>query len=200
MADWDENSPILQKNLRNILQLIEDDSHKRVMPTLQHVRMWQSETMKGLVVPDPDYVGKFRGETGLENIGVRIGIYKGTPSHGVADELSKFETMLHNVAKALDAQIKPGKSCTAQDLLAIIDLCAWVHAEWVRIHPFANGNGRTARLWVNAIAMRYGLPPFLQLRPRPGDGYEFAAVQAMQNNWKAGVPVFRDLLNRALEL
>ena len=32
-------------------------------------------------------------------------------------------------------------------------------AEWIRIHPFANGNGRIARLWVNSIAMRYDLRP-----------------------------------------
>jgi hypothetical protein len=69
---------------------------------------------------------------------------------------------------------------TAQydQLAAIVDLCAWAHAEWVRIHPFANGNGRTARLWANCLAMRYGLPPFIRLRPRPNSGYA-AAAKAM---------------------
>jgi hypothetical protein len=50
--------------------------------------------------------------------------------------------------------------------LRVIDLCAWVHAEWVRIHPFANGNGLTARLWANSLAVRYGLPPFIRFAPK----------------------------------
>ena len=30
-----------------------------------------------------------------------------------------------------------------------IELAAWTHAEFVRIHPFVDGNGRTARLIMN---------------------------------------------------
>jgi hypothetical protein len=60
-----------------------------------------------------------------------------------------------------------GQEPDADQLAAVIDLCARVHAEWVRIHPFANGNGRTAHLWANCILMRYGLPPFIRFRPRP---------------------------------
>ncbi|MFP5232432.1 MAG: Fic family protein [Acidobacteriota bacterium] len=57
-----------------------------------------------------------------------------------------------------------------------------VHAEWIRIHPFANGNGRTARLWANLVAMRYGLPPSIRLRPRPNLGYREAPARAMHGD------------------
>ena len=67
----------------------------------------------------------------------------------------------------LDSMLPAGQELDADQLAAIVYLCAWVHAEWVRIHPFANGNGRTARLWANCIAMRYGLSPFIRLRPGP---------------------------------
>ena len=77
---------------------------------------------------------------------------------------------------------------------AIVALCAWTHAEWVRIHPFANGNGRTARIWANSIAMRYGLPPFLRLRPRPAGAYGAACAQAMLGNWTATADCFHQLL------
>jgi Fic family protein len=76
----------------------------------------------------------------------------------------------------------------------VIDLCAWAHTEWTRIHPFANGNGRTARLWANFLAVRYRLPPFIRLRPRPDEGYADAGARAMQGDWQPTALVFRRLL------
>ena len=40
-----------------------------------------------------------------------------------------------------------------------IELSAWTHAEFVRIHPFTDGNGRTARLIMNYQLMKKGLLP-----------------------------------------
>ncbi len=41
-----------------------------------------------------------------------------------------------------DARYPAGRELDADGLAAVIDLAAWPHAAWVRIHPFANGNGR----------------------------------------------------------
>lgn len=72
---------------------------------------------------------------------------------------------------------QPGDS---HQLLAVVELAAVVHGEWDRIQPFANGNGRVARTWANWVALRYGLPPFVRIRPRP-DGllYGQAAQESM---------------------
>lgn len=40
-----------------------------------------------------------------------------------------------------------------------IELAAWTHAEFVRIHPFPDGNGRTSRLLMNYQLMSQGFPP-----------------------------------------
>ena len=40
-----------------------------------------------------------------------------------------------------------------------ITLAAWTHAEFVRIHPFVDGNGRTSRLIMNYQLMYNGLLP-----------------------------------------
>lgn len=40
-----------------------------------------------------------------------------------------------------------------------IELAAWTHAEFVRIHPFPDGNGRTSRLLMNYQLMHHGFPP-----------------------------------------
>ena len=96
----------------------------------------------------------------------------------------------------MDAALPVRKKLNPDEAAAVLDLCAWAHAEWIRIHPFANGNGRTARLWANFLAMRYGFPPFVHLRPRPDDGYGDAGASAMQGDWKPTALVFRRLLDR----
>jgi len=154
--------------------------------------------MQGLDVADAKYVGSFRGEPGLENIQVRIGSHYGVPPGRVAEELGKFEVKLQAAVALLDETLPAGKQLTADQLGLVIDLCAWAHSEWVKIHPFANGNGRTARLWANSIALRYGLPPFVRLRPRPDGGYGAAGAQAMQGNWEPTAKVFHKMLNDLL--
>ena len=44
------------------------------------------------------------------------------------------------------------------DTLNPIELAAWTHAEFVRIHPFRDGNGRTSRLIMNYQLMANGFP------------------------------------------
>lgn len=39
-----------------------------------------------------------------------------------------------------------------------IELAAWTHAEFVRIHPFPDGNGRTSRLIMNYQLLANGFP------------------------------------------
>ena len=98
----------------------------------------------------------------------------------------------------LDDLIPAGSLPDGRHLAAVLVLSAWVHAEWVRIHPFANGNGRTARIWANFIARRYGLPFFIRLRPRPGYGYGAAAEAAMRGDWRPTAVCFRMMLLKFL--
>jgi len=113
----------------------------------------------------------------------------------VAGELTLFEAKLQTLTAELDSLLPVGREPDVDQQGAIVDLCAWVHAEWVRIHPLANGNGRIARLWANCLAMRYGVPPFIRLRPRPNAGYREAGAKAMQGDWRPTATVFRRLLD-----
>mgnify|MGYP001591167351 CR=1 FL=1 len=45
-----------------------------------------------------------------------------------------------------------------------IELAAYAHHELVKIHPFIDGNGRTARLLMNLVLMREGYPPIVILK------------------------------------
>lgn len=155
--------------------------------------------MSGLTPPEEKMVGQFRGAEPLSEIEVVVGSYPGVPAAEVAQETARFETTLIQIIQHLDTNIPPGSPPTPDQLSAIIEACAWAHAEWVRIHPFANGNGRTARFWANAIAMRYDLPPFVRLRPRPNFGYEAASGEAMLGNRALTALAFRHMLAAFLQ-
>jgi len=195
VPEWDKDSPRLRVNLGQTLKEILLAAGLREIPTLEAARQWQSRIMEGLDVPDLRYVGAFRGEPGLERTQVKVGASYGADSADVSEELTRFETKLQALVAELDALLPLGQELDADQLAAVIDLCAWAHAEWVRIHPFANGNGRTARLWANSLAVRYGLPPFIRLRPRPNAGYGDSGAKAMQGDWKPTAVVFRRLLS-----
>jgi len=197
MADWDSDTPQLRSNLARVFARVRGEALRREPLTIEVARGWQLDLMRGLVPPEPKLVGRFRGEAGLENYNVRVGDLPGLRASDISAELAEFDGKLGLAVAELDRLIKPGEDLTADDLAAVLTLSAWAHSEWVRIHPFANGNGRTARLWVNSIAIRYGLPPFLRLRPRPGGGYERAAA-AMRGDWSPTFALFRRMYIESL--
>jgi Fic family protein len=193
LPHWDDDSPALRANLTHLAARIQQDAQQRTQPTLQQVRQWHGTLMQGLNVPSPAYVGRFRGEDGVK-VNVYIGSAAGVPHAQVADELRRFEQRLQRAVEALDQRYPSGEALDEDGLAAVIDLAGWAHAEWVRIHPFANGNGRTARLWANSLLVRYGLPPVLRLRPRPGGTYGAAGARAMEGDWGPTARHLRRLL------
>lgn len=196
--DWDDGSPKLRGNLTKLIRSVERDARRRVKPTFEAARLWQSRMMRGLKAP-PEYVGAFRGEPGLEWVQVKVGALYGVASNEVLSALGDFERRLQSAVAHLDESIPPTTEPNGGQVGAIIELCAWAHAEWVRIHPFANGSGRTARLWANSLAMRYGLPPFVRLRSRPGGSYAMASRDAMLGEWEPTVALFAEFLADFLE-
>ena len=200
MPGWDENSPQLVANLTEVLESIRDSAVRREKIRAEDARRWHRRIMAGLDVPKEEWRGAFRGEKGLEGLEVKVGMRLGVRSSEVADALEQFDKVLQRLLSFLDESIPLKSEPSDSQIEAVVETCARVHAEWVRIHPFANGNGRTARLWANAIAMRYGLPPFVRLRPRPQDGgYALAAEGAMTGNPEPSVDCFRKLLRTFLE-
>jgi hypothetical protein len=194
LPSWDEDSPQLRRNLGKVSVSIERDAANRVLPKVAAAKRWQAQIMAGLAVDKPTYVGRFRGERGLERCGVHVDGANGSAPWNVAGELKAFESILQRAVAGLDAKYPDVESLDEDGQSAVIELAAWAHAEWTRIHPFANGNGRTARVWANLVLMRYGLPPAVTLRPRPGSGYAAAGAAAMRGQWRPTVSLFRQLV------
>jgi len=68
-----------------------------------------------------------------------------------------------------------------KDLLHPVELAARMHFQLVHIHPFVDGNGRTARLLMNFILMGKGYPPAIvkaetEMRKRYYEALEEASV------------------------
>lgn len=179
-ADWDEDSALLRRNLTGLLEALADEMDARRPIDAQVIKAWHRKTMHGLRVPDPAFVGAFRGEPGAERLRVHIGPHEGTPPAHVAGEMERFEAMLGRVVARLDGVFPAGSELNIDGVAAVAELAAWAHGEWVRIHPFCNGNGRTERILANVILMRYGLPPALRLRPE--GRYAAASFESMLGN------------------
>ena len=102
MPNWDEDSPQLRKNLEQVLNEISSEAKRRSLPKVDLARHWQTICMQSLTVPDRHYVGTFRGEPGLENIGVKIGPYYGVEPAKVAKELrDRKSTRLNSSHRSL---------------------------------------------------------------------------------------------------
>lgn len=149
------------------------------------LRGWHRAIYLG-VKTDPDYpLGEFRGSgitEALRECNVAVGNVPGVLADRVPAELRRFEQSLTRRIEELDVESRGDISETTA-ALKVVELAAMAHGEWVRIHPFADGNGRTARMLGNWILVRYGLPPVLRLRPRP-DSLEYA--RASQESMGAG--------------
>jgi len=183
--NWSDDDPgdreTIVINVAGALGHVSDAARTKSTLTSGVLRKWHREIYEGCSVPSPSYVGNFRGDKAHPDlVGYEVGI--GTQlddgyTEGVGvwsdDVAAAVETFIERLGRAfdvLDTVISAGASpTTADEVCDVVELCAVAHGEWVRIHPFANGNGRTARLLAAHIALRYGLPVFVTLKPRPDD-------------------------------
>jgi len=79
----------------------------------------------------------------------------------------------------------------------LISLIAYSHHRLVFIHPFKNGNGRTARLFANFLAMKNGFKP-IQLYYREGEDRKFY-IEAIKEADKGNLTKLEALIRRELE-
>ncbi len=63
-----------------------------------------------------------------------------------------------------------------------IELAAWTHAEFVKIHPFEDGNGRTSRMLMNYQLMAKGFLPVSIAKEERLDYYEALEAYAVEND------------------
>jgi hypothetical protein len=180
---WQEDDPknrsLIQRNAAQLITELRAAAAERILPTSEELCRWHARLYAGCAVPVAGYVGHLRGDPTIpELIDYEVGLggrlkdgnleKMGVWARQVSQEMGAVLAGLSAVFEELDARLPVGKSpTTPDDVLAVLSFTALAHGECLRVHPFANGNGRIARLLVACICLRYGLPMFLHIKPRP---------------------------------
>lgn len=79
----------------------------------------------------------------------------------------------------------------------VLDCLAYAHHQFIYIHPFNNGNGRTGRILMNLIALKHGYHP-IQLYHRQGDGRK-VYIDAMKAADKGDYQPLKSLIQKELK-
>ena len=164
--------PLTENFIRELHSLLLKDSYK------------ESKNAKGEIVPRKISAGKYKTISNhVETVTGEI-FYFSTPEETPA---KMTELLDWYKEKAAETEINP------------IILAAEFHYKFIRIHPFDDGNGRTARIVMNFILMQFGFPPVI-IKTEDKSNY-FAALQfADAGNIEAFITYIAQNLNRSLEI
>lgn len=81
-----------------------------------------------------------------------------------------------------------------------VELAAWTHAEFVRIHPFQDGNGRTSRLIMNYQLMADGFPPIDIAKERRLEYYQKLEAYAVDGDLAPFADMVAELVEQQLNV
>lgn len=109
---------------------------------------------------------------------IAVGQYKTTPNHVQTStgEIFRFATPEETPSKMHDLINWFRSEIEKPDVNTLI-LAAEFHYRFIRIHPFDDGNGRTARILMNFILMKFGYPPVI-IKTEDKENYFSALRQA----------------------
>lgn len=125
------------ENIQNAIVFIEDNIHEDEDITLSHIRTMHNIVMKNLKLDSSKTPGSFRL---IDDVSIS----------GSDCIISKASAIQADMQELIDYVNAPHEK--KEDLIRI----ASAHHRMVAIHPFDNGNGRTARLLTYAMLIKYG--------------------------------------------
>jgi fido (protein-threonine AMPylation protein) len=138
------------------------------------------------------YAGHYRGESYRCLYEYQVMVH-GDPRVGsdpavVAAELKQIERVIRDGLAVLDANrnVPDAHVSKAQKLLHVVVLACRVFEVFLRIHPYANGNGHAARFLIWSLLSRYGYwPKGWPIEPRPPDPpYTQLITEYRNGNWE----------------
>lgn len=130
------------KNLGAALDFLEELASDNTSPLTEHaIRQVHSFVLRGI---DDDNAGRYR----TVQVEISGSAYHPTAPESVPASMAEFGSWLASVS------VVGNDFATSRGLI----IAAAAHAWFVMIHPFIDGNGRVARLLMNLLLMRFGIP------------------------------------------
>ena len=164
--------PLTENFIRELHSLLLQDSYKN------------SKSTDGKIVPRKITSGK----------------YKTTPNHveTVTGEMFYFASPEETPAKMYDLLNWYNKKIKDKKINPLL-VAAEFHYKFIAIHPFDDGNGRTARILMNFILMQFGYPPVI-IKTEDKANYFAALQQADAGNIELFISYIAVNLNRSLQI
>jgi Fic family protein len=115
-----------------------------------------------IIIPEVYYLDAKTPERLPTKRKITPGEYKRTPNHVLTStgEMFYFASPEETPAKMKDLMDWYKKECHEKKNHPLI-IASMFHYQFVRIHPFDDGNGRMSRLLMNLILMKFGYPPVI---------------------------------------
>lgn len=131
---------------------------------------------------------------------VIVGDYKKMPNHVLTKtgEMFYFATPEETPAKMGDLMAWYNEKIAEADFNPIL-LAAEFHYKFISIHPFDDGNGRTARILMNFILMKFGYPPVI-IKTEDKENYYAVLRLADTGSLEPFIEYIAQNLNRSLEI
>lgn len=85
-------------------------------------------------------------------------------------------------------------------LMDPISIAAWTHAEFVRIHPYCDGNGRTARLLMNYQLLTDGFPAISIAKENSIAYFKALEIYAIHRNLDPFLDMVAELVEQQLDI
>jgi len=168
---------------KNVTEHLETINHKDAIEYLEtlikknnDLTEWTLKNIHQLILKeiDDDNAGKYRAE----NVTIS-GARHIPPNHMILSEL--MQKLYVEYEKEWNNYHPVVKACL-------------LHGEFVKIHPFIDGNGRTARLILNFELMKYGYTPIVITKERKAEYYEALDIAHTSLDYSKFVQLISDFL------
>lgn len=179
--DHEMRAPLVFDRENGVVEKAEKDAVSSNLDR-QMIEGWHEQWFAG-VVPVPYYAGNCRGNEPekpclAQNVAVVNTVtgerLPGTPFGSVRSTLDKvLDQANRSLSKAVD------QAETTERVRAIATSIGFAIADFIRVHPFINGNGRVSRLLWRALLAKAGLPARWGVATRPAGPYSEAMKAAM---------------------
>lgn len=102
---------------------------------------------------------------------------------------------LSTIIQEFEAEFLTEISTKIENYEDLVEVLAPIHAELLFIHPFREGNGRTARLLADLMALKFGFDTFHfeNITDAKMPEYIKAVQSATEKNYKPMIELFRKL-------